>query len=66
MGHEDLPLFVHWQQVIGDLLDRTQQFPKSVRFTFSTRIDNLALDILERIIEACYALVRSSFRSDGR
>ncbi len=41
-----------WEQVVADLLDRTARFPKSVRFTLSTRIDNLALDILERLVEA--------------
>jgi hypothetical protein len=55
MGHNELPLFVHWEKTLGDLLDRTQKFPKSIRFTFSTRIDSLALDILEHIVESCYA-----------
>jgi hypothetical protein len=54
MSHEQLPLFILWEKIIGDLLDRTGKFPKSVRFTFTTRIDNLALDILENIVEACY------------
>jgi len=52
MAGEELPLFVLWERVLGDLLDRTQRFPRSVRFTFSTRIDNLALDVLERLVEA--------------
>ena len=55
MGHHELPLYVHWEKTLGDILDRTQKFPKSIRFTFSTRIDNLALDILEQIVESCYA-----------
>ncbi|MBN1654523.1 MAG: four helix bundle protein [Deltaproteobacteria bacterium] len=55
MGHDELPLFVLWEKVLGDLLDRTQKFPKNVRFTFSSRIDNLALDTLDRIVQACYA-----------
>ena len=55
MGHNDLPLFVHWEKTLSDILDRTQKFPKSIRFTFSTRIDNMALDILEQIVESCYA-----------
>ena len=48
-------LFTHWETTLDDLLDRTLKFPKAVRFTFSGRIDNLAIDILERIIEARYA-----------
>lgn len=54
MAHEELPLFVLWEQILSDLLDRTMEFPKSVRFTFTTRIDNLALDIMENVVEARY------------
>lgn len=49
------PLLVLWERVIGDLLDRTVKFPKAVRFTFASRIDNLALDILELLAEARFA-----------
>ena len=55
MADEVPVLFTHWEATIDDLLDRTLKFPKAVRFTFSTRTDNLALDILERIVEARYA-----------
>ncbi len=51
---EELPLFVHWERTVGDLLDRTMRFPKAVRFTFSGRIDGLALDVLERLATARY------------
>lgn len=51
---DDLQLFVHWEATLGDLLQRTLRFPKAVRFTFSGRIDNLALDILEQLVEARY------------
>lgn len=54
MGHEDLPVFVRWYKFLGWLLDTTEKFPKRIRFTFSGRIDNLALDILEKIIAAAY------------
>jgi hypothetical protein len=55
MTADDLPLLVLWERTLGDLLDRTQKFPRSVRFTFSNRIDNLALDVMERLVEARYA-----------
>ena len=45
-------LLVHWEKTVGDLLDRTQRFPKAVRFTFASRIDGLALDILESLVRA--------------
>jgi hypothetical protein len=40
---EDLPVFVHWFGFVKWLLPVTEKFPKGVRFTFSNRIDNLAL-----------------------
>jgi len=40
------------EATLDDLLDRTPKFPKAVRFTFSTRIDNLALDVHERLVAA--------------
>ena len=55
MPDGELPLFGHWEKALGDLLDRTVKFPRSVRFTFTTRIDNLALDVLEEIVLARYA-----------
>lgn len=53
---EELVLLVHWERVLGELLDRTQKFPKAVRFTFSTRIDNAGLDVLEALTQARYAV----------
>ncbi|VVB91472.1 23S rRNA-intervening sequence protein [uncultured archaeon] len=51
---EELQLFVKWSEFLKWLLNTTEKFPKKVRFTFTTRIDNLALDILEDIIEFRY------------
>jgi hypothetical protein len=52
---QDLPLFDLWTRVLAWILAHTEKFPKSARFTFSSRIDNLALDILELIVEARYS-----------
>ena len=49
------PLFVLWYDFSKWLLDKTEKFPKKARFTFSNRIDNLTLDIIEGIIEARYS-----------
>ena len=54
MGHEELQIFQRWETFLDWLLNQTEKFPKRVRFTFSTRLDNFALDILEMIIEASY------------
>ncbi len=45
-------LLVHWERTLGELLDRTARFPKSVRFTFASRLDTLGLDILDALIRA--------------
>lgn len=50
----DPPLFVLWYDFANWLLKKTEKFPKNVRFTLTRRIENLALDILEGIIEARY------------
>ena len=42
------------------MLSRTEKFPKRVRFTLSSRIDNLALDVLEKIVEARYTKDKSA------
>ena len=55
---EEIPLFIHWTDVLKWMLTKTEKFPKRVRFTFSTRIDNLALDVLDRIVQARYTADR--------
>lgn len=49
---DDPVLLVHWEKTLGELLDRTEKFPKSVRFTFVSRMDSLELQILEGLIRA--------------
>ncbi len=51
---QELPIFTHWVQFLEWLLPTTERFPKRVRFTFSDRIDNLALDIALDLVEARY------------
>ena len=52
---EDLPVFVRWMEFLRWMLPTTEKFPKKVRFTFSNRIDNLALDVVEDLVEARYS-----------
>ena len=54
-GRNEFPVFTRAYDFAGWVLDRTQKFPKSARFTFGQRIDNLALDILEDVVEARYS-----------
>ena len=55
MKHDELPIFQKWTHFLDWLVDVTQKFPRRIRFTFSSRIDNLAIDVLEKIIEAAYS-----------
>jgi len=49
------PIFVLWYEFTKWLLNRTEKFPKHIRFTFSQRIENLALDITQDLTVARYA-----------
>ena len=57
-------VFVHWEEFVGWLLDRTERFPKRLRFTLTNRIDNLALDIFESLIAARYSRARAPLLAD--
>lgn len=52
---QDLPIFVKWTEFLKWLLPTTEKFPKKVRFTFSNRINELALNIVEELVEARYS-----------
>ena len=51
---EELQVFVKWVEFLKWLLNTTETFPKKIRFSITTRINNLALDILEIIIVCKY------------
>lgn len=51
---DDFPLLKKWYEISDWLMDRAEKFPKIVRFTFSNRIVNLTLNILEKITQAVY------------
>ena len=50
----DLPIFVAWLDFLEWLLPTTAKLPKHIRFTFVHRMDNLALDVVEDLVEARY------------
>jgi hypothetical protein len=52
------PLFEHWYKTNNYILDRCEQLPKSVRFTISSRMMTLSMEVLELIIEAIYSKER--------
>lgn len=54
-NEDELTIFMKWYELLKWTLNTTEKFPKKVRFTFSGRIDNLGLDVLEGIVEARYS-----------
>lgn len=55
---EELPLLRLWETTLHELLDDTEGFPKRVRYSFVSRIDNAALEVLEQLTLARYAPAR--------
>jgi hypothetical protein len=53
--NDDLPIFVKWYEFLKNVLLITDKFPKSSRFTFVDRIQNLALDGLSSLVSARYS-----------
>ncbi len=51
---EALPIHQRWTDLLLWLLPQTDHFPRKVRFTLTTRIDNLALDVLDDLTIAAY------------
>lgn len=52
--NQEYPLFAKWSVTLDWILDTVEKFPRSARFSLSSRISNIALDVLEKIIEAIY------------
>ena len=52
--HEPLELLRVWEGFTDELFGRTAGFPRAARYSLSARLDNLALDVLEGLVEAQY------------
>lgn len=52
---EDLPIFIKWLDFVKWLLVTSDSYPKKVRFTLADRQINLALAIVEDLVEARYS-----------
>jgi len=53
------PALERMQQFLVWLVPTIEKFPRSQKFTLGDRIQNTALDVLERIIEATYTRARA-------
>ncbi len=56
----ELRVLMAWTEFLEWLLMTTDKFPKKVRFTLSSRIDNLALDLVEHLVEAQFTRERKT------
>lgn len=56
---DQYPIFVHWYKTLDWILDKCEKMPKSVRFSISSRIATISLDIQEKVIEAIYTAKRN-------
>ena len=52
---DELPILAAWIDFLAWLLPATEGFPHKARFTFSQRLHNLALDVVEDLVEARYS-----------
>lgn len=52
--NKELSIFVKWLEFLKWFLPTLEKFPKKSRFTVTNRIENMALDIVELLIEAKY------------
>jgi len=51
---DDYSAFRKWYEILNWIMDKAEKYPKSVRFSFTNRILNITIEILERLIEAIY------------
>lgn len=49
------PLYVKWLDTVPWIMERTQRFPKHLRYSLAQKIDNICLEILELIVQAIYS-----------
>lgn len=53
--NDELPIFLDWMKFLPWIFSCTATFPKHVRASLTMRIENISLDITEKIIEARYS-----------
>jgi len=51
---DQYPVFERWCGFLDWILNVTEKYPKSARFTLATRTANHSLDVLEALIDAIY------------
>lgn len=51
----ELPVFTKWLDFVKWLFPLTDKLPKKIRFSITNRMNNLALDVVEDLIDARYS-----------
>lgn len=51
----EIPLFILCERTAKDVFERTQKFPKSMRYSLTSRIEQTGLDVLEEVVELRFA-----------
>ena len=52
------PIYTRYYDLLGWILDRTAKFPKNMRFGLVQKIEQIALELLEQLVEAIYSSER--------
>jgi hypothetical protein len=56
------PIYTKYYDLLGWMLDHTSKFPKNMRFGLVQKLDRIALDLLDLLIEAVYRRDRHVLR----
>ncbi len=56
---DSYPVFTKWYAILNWIMDKAEKFPKSVRFSFTSRVLIISLEVLELVIEAIYTKERA-------
>ncbi len=57
---DELLVFAKWMAFVEWLMPATAKFPRTARMSFAFRIESLALDVVEDLVEARYTRDRAS------
>ncbi len=62
----EIAALLKWEQVISDIFVRTEKFPKTLRHSLVSRIENTSLDVLDLIVVAKYSSGQAKVESLNR
>ncbi|MBI2191592.1 MAG: diversity-generating retroelement protein Avd [Planctomycetes bacterium] len=51
---DDIPILQRWYSFLSWMMDVTEKFPKRIRWSLTSRVESLSVEILEDLMEAKY------------